>query len=160
VATRRVLGLHASVAARWGIAMPELDLGGGLGVSYVPGDDPLPMAELANGLAAAVAKECADPGEEGPRSSIEPGRAIDGAAMSTLYEVGTVKPVQSDEGIVRTYISVDGGMSDNIRPALYDAQYSVALASRSSTARLVPVRVVGKHCETGDVVVHNAHLPA
>lgn len=160
VATRRVLGLHASVAARWGIAMPELDLGGGFGVSYVPGDDPLPIAELANGLAAAVAKECADLGVEVPRISIEPGRAIVGPAMFTLYEVGTVKPVQTDEGIVRTYISVDGGMSDNIRPALYDAQYSVALASRSSTARLVPVRVVGKHCETGDVVVHNAHLPA
>jgi len=160
LAARRVLDLHATVLSRWGIAMPELDLGGGFGVSYVPGDDPLPVAELASGLAEVVAKECADLGVDMPRISIEPGRAIAGPSTFTIYEVGTVKPVETDEGLVRTYVSVDGGMSDNIRPALYGAEYSVALASRRSAADLIPVRVVGKHCETGDIVVHDAYLPA
>lgn len=158
-AARRVLGLHAAVVARWGIAMPELDLGGGFGVAYGPEDDPLPVEEIARGLAEVVARECAEFGVEVPRVSVEPGRAIAAPSTITIYEVGTVKPVETDEGFTRTYVSVDGGMSDNIRPALYGANYSVALASRRSDAELIPVRVVGKHCESGDIVVHEAHLP-
>lgn len=159
-AARRVLGLHAAVIARWGIAMPELDLGGGFGVAYGPNDDPMAVDEIARGLAQVVTQECAALGVEIPRISIEPGRAIAGPSTFTLYRVGTVKPVQTDDGFTRTYVSVDGGMSDNIRPALYGANYSVTLASRRSDADLIPVRVVGKHCETGDIVVHEAHLPA
>ncbi|HLS03994.1 MAG TPA: diaminopimelate decarboxylase [Actinomycetales bacterium] len=159
LAARRVLALHAEVINRWSVTMPELDLGGGFGVSYVPGDDPLPVNELATGLAEVVGKECAELGVEVPRIAVEPGRAIAGPSTFTLYEVGTVKPVETDEGFIRTYVSVDGGMSDNIRPALYGANYSVSLASRRSDAELISVRVVGKHCETGDVIVHDAHLP-
>jgi diaminopimelate decarboxylase len=95
-----------------------------------------------------------------PDIAVEPGRAIIGPAGITLYEVGTIKPVNLDGGLVRTYVSVDGGMSDNIRTALYDANYTVVLASRSSSAEPMLVRVVGKHCETGDVVVRDAWLPS
>src|SRR5690625_7513484 len=108
--------------------MPELDLGGGFGVSYVPGDDPLPVAELASGLAEVVAKECADLGVDMPRISIEPGRAIAGPSTFTIYEVGTVKPVATDEGLLCNTVSVDEGMSVNSSPALFCAEYSVALA--------------------------------
>lgn len=91
-----------------------------------------------------------------PRISVEPGRAIVGPTAFTLYEVGTIKPLEG----LRTYVSVDGGMSDNIRTALYDAEYSVALVSRTSDAEPMLVRVVGKHCESGDIVVKDAFLPA
>jgi diaminopimelate decarboxylase len=94
-----------------------------------------------------------------PQLAFEPGRAIIGPAGITLYEVGTVKPVTLDDGSVRTYVSVDGGMSDNIRTALYDAQYTVALASRESKAEPILVRVVGKHCESGDIIIRAIDLP-
>jgi diaminopimelate decarboxylase len=95
-----------------------------------------------------------------PALSIEPGRAIVGPAMCTVYEIGTVKEVGLDAGARRTYVSVDGGMSDNIRTALYDADYTVVLASRSSDADPMLCRVVGKHCEAGDIVVRDAWLPS
>jgi diaminopimelate decarboxylase len=95
-----------------------------------------------------------------PELAFEPGRAIVGPAGITLYEVGTVKEVALEDGGSRAYISVDGGMSDNIRTALYDAEYSVALASRRSSAPNRLSRVVGKHCESGDIVVRDAMLPA
>jgi diaminopimelate decarboxylase len=94
-----------------------------------------------------------------PALSIEPGRAIVGPAMCTVYEVGTVKQVELDAGAVRTYVSVDGGMSDNIRTALYDANYSCTLASRHSSAPASLGRVVGKHCEAGDIVVKDEFVP-
>jgi diaminopimelate decarboxylase len=95
-----------------------------------------------------------------PKISVEPGRAIIGNPGITLYEVGTVKPVELDSGITRNYISVDGGMSDNIRTALYDAEYTAVIANRVSSAKLVPSRIVGKHCESGDIVVRDIELPA
>ena len=91
---------------------------------------------------------------------VEPGRAIAGPGTVTVYEVGTIKDVALDGGLVRRYVSVDGGMSDNIRTALYDADYTVTLASRSSDAHAVLCRVVGKHCESGDIVVRDCYLPA
>jgi diaminopimelate decarboxylase len=106
-----------------------------------------------------VEDECAARELAVPRLSIEPGRAIAGPAMCTVYEVGTVKAVELDGGAVRTYVSVDGGMSDNIRTALYDADYSCTLASRGSDAPTLLVRVVGKHCEAGDIVVKDEFLP-
>jgi diaminopimelate decarboxylase len=95
-----------------------------------------------------------------PRLSIEPGRAIVGPAMCTVYTVGTVKNVSLDGGATRKYVSVDGGMSDNIRTALYGADYSATLASRHSSAAPALSRVVGKHCEAGDIVVKDEFLPA
>ncbi|MFL6136953.1 MAG: diaminopimelate decarboxylase [Frankiaceae bacterium] len=159
VAARRLLGLHADVADEHGIDLPELGLGGGFGVAYTPADDPRPPAALAAGIRAAVVDECSRRGIAVPRWSVEPGRAIAGPSAFTLYEVGTVKRVELPGGAVRHYVSVDGGMSDNIRPGLYGAAYSCALASRTSSAPPVLVRVVGKHCENADVVVRDCFLP-
>jgi diaminopimelate decarboxylase len=156
VASRRVLGLHAEILKRHGVALPELDLGGGFGIAYTTQDDPATPADLAQGILKLVEQECAALGVALPRLSVEPGRAIIGPAVFTLYEVGTVKDVDG----IRTYVSVDGGMSDNIRPALYDAAYSATLASRASAAGPMLARVVGKHCEAGDVVVQDEFLPA
>ena len=97
--------------------MPELDLGGGYGIAYTTQHTPLPPAELAQQMAEIVRREVTSLGIDAPRVSIEPGRAIAGPSTFTLYEVGTVKPVQVDRGATRLYVSVDGGMSDNIRTA-------------------------------------------
>ena len=137
-----------------------MNLGGGSGVAYVDGDDPLAVDVMAEQLVAIVQRESAAANLPVPSVSIEPGRAIVGPTAITLYEVGTVKPVELGNGQVRTYVSVDGGMSDNIRTALYDADYTIRLASRTSEAPPMLTRVVGKHCESGDVVVRDAWLPA
>ena len=160
VAARRLLGLHAAVARDHGAVMPEVDLGGGFGIAYTTGQLPMSTADLAAGMAATVAGACRDLGIEVPRVSVEPGRAIAGPSTFTLYTVGTVKAVPLDNGVVRHYVAVDGGMSDNLRPALYDADYSATVASRASGAAPVLARVVGKHCESGDVVVKDEYLPA
>jgi diaminopimelate decarboxylase len=106
-----------------------------------------------------VLSECKKHGLAIPHLSIEPGRAIAGPSTVTLYEVGTTKVVNLDGDLRRNYISVDGGMSDNIRPALYGAQYSVQLANRTSNSALTSSRVVGKHCESGDIIIREVDLP-
>ncbi|WP_421107933.1 diaminopimelate decarboxylase [Streptomyces sp. NEAU-S77] len=156
VAAHRVVGLLKEVRDEHGVELPEIDLGGGLGIAYTPDDDPSEPQEIATALRDIVHRECDAAGLSVPRLSVEPGRAIVGPTAFTLYEVGTVKELPG----LRTYVSVDGGMSDNIRTALYDAEYSVALVSRSSTAEPMVSRVVGKHCESGDIVVRDAFLPA
>jgi diaminopimelate decarboxylase len=155
-----VLALHAALSEELGVTLPELDLGGGFGIAYTTQDDPADPAQLATELTKIVEHECRALGIDQPRLSIEPGRAIVGPSMCTLYTVGTVKPVELDGGARRTYVSVDGGMSDNIRTALYDADYSCTLASRHSDAPPMLARVVGKHCEAGDIVVKDEFLPA
>lgn len=159
VAARRLLGLHAATARQHGVALPEIDLGGGFGIAYTAGQQPLTPRELAKGMAEVVTSTCADLGVEVPRVAVEPGRAIAGPSTFTLYTVGTVKDVQLGGGARRRYVAVDGGMSDNVRTALYDADYSATLASRASSAPPVLSRVVGKHCESGDVVVKDEFLP-
>jgi diaminopimelate decarboxylase len=159
VAARRVLVLHARVSEELGVEMPELDLGGGFGIAYTTQDDPSDPAQLATELTKIVEHECRGFGVRVPQLSIEPGRAIVGPSVCTLYEIGTVKPVELDAGAVRVYVSVDGGMSDNIRTALYDADYSCTLASRRSESPPVLGRVVGKHCEAGDIVVKDEYVP-
>ncbi len=159
VAARRVLALHAQISDEVGVVMPEMDLGGGFGIAYTTQDDPSDPAQLAIELTKIVTEECKARELAVPRLSIEPGRAIVGPAMCTVYEVGTVKAVELDGGAVRTYVSVDGGMSDNIRTALYDADYSATLANRHSDAPALLSRVVGKHCEAGDIVVKDEFLP-
>ncbi|HVH95092.1 MAG TPA: diaminopimelate decarboxylase [Nocardioidaceae bacterium] len=159
VAARRVLTLHAQVSSELGVTMPELDLGGGFGIAYTTQDDPSDPAQLATELTKIVEHECRAFEVPVPALSIEPGRAIVGPSMCTVYEVGTVKEVNLDAGASRTYVSVDGGMSDNIRTALYDADYSCSIASRRSDAAPVLGRVVGKHCEAGDIVVKDEFVP-
>lgn len=155
VSARRVLSLHRKVRDELGVELPELDLGGGFGIAYTSQDDPSPAGDLADRMFKIVSDECAALSLALPHLSVEPGRAIVGPSTFTLYEVGTVKPLDG----LRTYVSVDGGMSDNIRTALYDASYSATLASRSSEAAPMLARVVGKHCESGDVVVKDEFLP-
>lgn len=164
VSARRLIGLHADVARVHGIHMPELDLGGGYGIAYTSEHTPLQPRELGEQMADLVRRELkavgdGSPDTPTPRISIEPGRAIAGPSTFTLYEVGTVKDVDLGGGAKRTYVSVDGGMSDNIRTALYDADYSCTLASRHSEAAPRLARVVGKHCESGDIVVMDEYLP-
>ncbi|SES16613.1 diaminopimelate decarboxylase [Streptomyces qinglanensis] len=156
VSARRVVGLLTRVRDEHGVELPEIDLGGGLGIAYTPEDDPREPHEIAKALGDIVTRECEAAGLAVPRLSVEPGRAIAGPTAFTLYEVGTLKELEG----LRTYVSVDGGMSDNIRTALYDAEYSVALVSRASAAEPMLSRVVGKHCESGDIVVRDAFLPA
>jgi len=156
VSARRVVQLLAEVRDEHGVELPEIDLGGGLGIAYTSEDDPREPHEIAKALSDIVTRECESAKLRTPRISVEPGRAIVGPTAFTLYEVGTIKPLEG----LRTYVSVDGGMSDNIRTALYDAEYSVALVSRTSEAEPMLVRVVGKHCESGDIVVKDAFLPA
>ncbi|WP_165984989.1 diaminopimelate decarboxylase [Streptomyces sp. YIM 98790] len=156
VSAHRVVGLLTAIRDEHGLELPEIDLGGGLGIAYTSEDDPRGPHEIAKALGEIVTRECEFAGLRVPRLSVEPGRAVVGPSAFTLYEVGTVKPLAG----LRTYVSVDGGMSDNIRTALYDAAYTVGLVSRSSQAGPMAARVVGKHCESGDVVVRDAYLPA
>ena len=160
IATHRVVDFAAQIKLRHGLTVSELDVGGGMGIAYVVGDDPLDVATMAKSILDIVRTECARVKIPVPKISVEPGRAIIGNPGITVYEVGTIKPVELDSGITRHYISVDGGMSDNIRTALYDAEYTTTIANRVSTGTPVISRVVGKHCESGDIVVRDTHLPA
>jgi diaminopimelate decarboxylase len=153
----RVVELHALL--REGGELPVLNLGGGFGIAYTSVDDPTPIEQLAAGIADAVARQCEVRGIPVPNLAFEPGRAIVGRAGVTLYEVGTTKPVSLGGGAERLYVSVDGGMSDNARPALYGAEFSARIASRTSDAEPALARVVGKHCESGDIVVDAEYLP-
>ena len=163
LAAHRIIGLLRDVVAEFGVdktaQLSTVDLGGGLGISYLPHEDPPPVADLAAKLAAIVAGESSAVGLPTPRLVVEPGRAIAGPGTVTLYEVGTVKDVTLGGGRHRRYVSVDGGMSDNIRTSLYGAEYDVRLVSRSSNAAPVLARIVGKHCESGDIVVRDAWVP-
>lgn len=159
-AIARLMRLHAALLE--GGEVSELNIGGGFGIAYTSADVVPALGTLARELAFAVASEAKRLGVPVPNIAIEPGRAIIGPAGLTLYTAGTVKDVevQTEAGdAVRTYVSVDGGMSDNVRAALYGADYSVRLASRVSKAEPALVRVVGKHCESGDIVVHADYLP-
>jgi len=151
VAAGRLAGLAADFLERTGAGLPEVNLGGGFGIAYTPADTALTPAELR-----AVLSQTPLAG----RLAIEPGRAIAGPAGVALYTVGTVKPVEYATGHTRLYVSVDGGMSDNIRPALYGADYHAVLAGRTSGCEPRLARVVGKHCESGDILVRDVTLPS
>jgi len=156
---RRMLELRAALAATTGVLVPEVDLGGGYGISYRPGERGLPIEVAAQAIAETVGTVCQELGTPVPRISIEPGRAIAGPSTFTLYRVGVVKPVTLEDGTVRMYVSVDGGMSDNPRPIMYGAEYTAVIANRVSRAASVRCRVVGKHCESGDIVIRDIQLP-
>ncbi|MDP4333194.1 diaminopimelate decarboxylase [Curtobacterium sp. A7_M15] len=163
-AARRLMDVHATLVATGPV--PELNLGGGWGIDYTEADSAFEPEDVADALATIVAEACAERDIPVPEIAVEPGRYIVGPAGITLYRVGTIKPVALEVGIdddadasaTRTYVSVDGGMSDNARPALYGADYTARLA-RTSDAPAVLSRVVGKHCESGDIVVNDEYLP-
>lgn len=156
-AARRLLAVHAELLRAGEV--PELNLGGGYGIAYTEADEVVPIADIASEIARAVVDECARLGIPVPAIAVEPGRVIVGPSTVTVYEVGTIKDVLVDGTDVRKYVSVDGGMSDNIRPSLYGADYTVRLANRASDADPALVRVAGKHCESGDIVVRADYLP-
>ncbi len=155
-----VMDLRAQIATHLGYVVEEVDLGGGYAVRYTVLDDipPAPI-EYARALASAVQSHGKVSGLPAPRISIEPGRSIAAPSTLTLYTVGTIKAVPLEEGS-RRYVAVDGGMSDNIRPALYQADYTVTLANREPSHDVVRSRIVGKHCESGDIVVRDVALSA
>lgn len=159
LAAKRLIGLLAKYRNAFGTELPELDLGGGYGIAYLPGEVSVLPADVIPVLAQTVKTACVAANLAIPKVSIEPGRAIVGPTMFTLYEVGTTKEVTLENGDIRKYVSIDGGMSDNARPALYDAEYFAVLASRASASPAANSRLVGKHCETGDIVISEIELP-
>jgi diaminopimelate decarboxylase len=160
LATTRLLELSAKFRDEFKVELSELDLGGGYGIAYLAGDKTFDPNQVMAALAELVKKECNRHNLKVPKISIEPGRAVAGPTTTTLYEVGTTKDVELDGGKTRRYIAVDGGMSDNIRPGLYGAKYSALLANRTSSATEINSRLVGKHCESGDIIIRDIDLPS
>jgi diaminopimelate decarboxylase len=147
----------ADIGAATGATFAELNVGGGLGARYLADDPELQVADYAKTLQAALEEACAvNQIEAAPQLTVEPGRSIVAAAAITLYRVGTIKEIPG----VATYVAVDGGMSDNPRPVLYGAGYEAYLPARIGDERPLVCNVAGKHCEQGDVIVSDAHLPA
>jgi diaminopimelate decarboxylase len=160
IATDRLMGFMAKYRDQFGTQLPELDLGGGFGIAYIAGEVTVEPADVLPAIHTAVLAACKKYNLDMPQVSLEPGRNIVGPTMFTLYEVGTVKDVTLEDKSIRKYVSVDGGMSDNARTALYDAEYTAIIAQRSSQAPSVLSRLVGKHCETGDIIIRDIQLPA
>ncbi|BAU95564.1 diaminopimelate decarboxylase [Corynebacterium suranareeae] len=160
LAAERVLGLYAQIHSELGLALPELDLGGGYGIAYTAAEEPLNVAEVATDLITAVGKMAAELGIDAPTVLVEPGRAIAGPSAVTIYEVGTTKDVHVDDDNTRRYVAVDGGMSDNIRPALYGSEYDARVVSRFTEGEGVNTRVVGAHCESGDILINDEVYPS
>ncbi|MFF4457368.1 diaminopimelate decarboxylase [Streptomyces goshikiensis] len=154
VALRRMVGLMALIRDAHGIVLPELDMGGGHGIAYRPGESALDLTALARGLRAELGDSCAAAGLAVPRLVIEPGRAVAGPAGVALYRVLAVKHTGE-----KVFVAVDGGMSDNPRPALYGVRYEPRLIGRHSTAGARTATVVGRHCEAGDVLAADVELP-
>ncbi len=161
LAAERVLSLYKRIHTELGVALPELDLGGGFGIPYMEYEQALDVASLAADLLAAVDRTAQELGIAAPFVLVEPGRSLVGASAVTLYRVGTVKDVETGKAElpIRRYLSVDGGMSDNIRPALYGSEYDVRLVGRETEATSVDSRVVGFHCESGDILIDERTLP-
>lgn len=160
LAANRLLELFARVHQELGLQLPVLDLGGGYGVPYLADDSELNIAGIAADLLAAVNNKAAFLGIAPPKVVVEPGRALVGPAAVTVYEVGSDKNVQIDDDRYRRYLAVDGGMSDNIRPALYGAEYDARVVSRFTDGHQKPTRLVGAHCESGDILIADFACPA
>lgn len=160
VAAERLIELLSKYNEEFGQQLPELDLGGGYGIAYLEEDSEISAAKVLSALANQVKQTCAKYSLDVPKISIEPGRAIVGPSMFTLYTVGTTKIVTLENASTRNYVSVDGGMSDNLRTALYGAEYTAIIANRESSAKKIASRIVGKHCETGDIIIKDIDFPS
>lgn len=164
LAAERVLGLLSRIHAELDPAavadVSVLDLGGGYGIAYTAAEEPLDVGAVATELIAKVAEHASSLGIETPQVMVEPGRAIAGPSTVTVYEVGTIKDVHVDDENTRRYISVDGGMSDNIRPALYGSEYDARVVSRFVDGDPTASRVVGSHCESGDILINDEQYPS
>jgi diaminopimelate decarboxylase len=160
LAADRLIELLAKFNEEFGEQLPELDLGGGYGIAYLEDEAEIQASDVLKTLAIVVKQSCAKHALDVPKISIEPGRTIVGPTMFTLYTVGTTKVVTLDNGSTRNYVSVDGGMSDNLRTALYGAEYTAIIANRQSSSKKTATRIVGKHCETGDIIIKDIDMPA
>ena len=159
LAAERVLGLYAEIWKTQGVALGYLDLGGGYGIAYMPGESPLDVNAVARDLLAAVQEVADELGIAAPTVVVEPGRAIAGPSAVTVYTAGVIKDVDTSYTTSRRYIAVDGGMSDNLRPSLYGALYDARVVNRFTDGALTDTRLVGSHCESGDILVEEASWP-
>jgi len=151
-AVDKMVGLVRSIEVETGASVDELNLGGGLGVRYLPDDAPPTIEQYATVVRESVGKALADAGVRSrPKLLTEPGRSIAAPAGITLYTIGTIKAIDG----VRTYVAVDGGMSDNLRPVTYGARYETFLPARATADRQALVTIAGKHCEQGDIIVRS-----
>jgi diaminopimelate decarboxylase len=155
LAVKRLAAFAAELKERVGFNARELNLGGGLGIAHTEDEMTPDLGEAVGRITSAVQEEFSAHGLDQPKVFLEPGRSIVGSSAVTLYSVGTVKTIPG----VRTYVAVDGGMSDNIRPALYGARYIASLANRMEAPAGPRVTVCGKHCESGDILIKDVHLP-
>jgi diaminopimelate decarboxylase len=160
LAAKRLIAVLAAFRDKYSKELPELNIGGGYGIAYTNNETAISPFQVIPAIAQEIKDECDKAKLSIPKISIEPGRAIVGPTTTTIYLVGTTKLVKLEDGSTRKYISVDGGMSDNIRPALYGATYSAFLANRSSSEKSISSRIVGKHCESGDILIPEIELPA
>ena len=159
LAAERVLGLYAEIWKTQGVALGYLDLGGGYGIAYMPGESPLDVNAVAHDLLVAVQEVADELGIAAPTVVVEPGRAIAGPSAVTVYTAGVIKDVDTSYTTSRRYIAVDGGMSDNIRPSLYGALYDARVVNRFTDGAPTDTRLVGSHCESGDILVEDASWP-
>lgn len=161
LAAERIMALYSQIHNELGYALKEIDLGGGYGIPYTAHESPLDIKAVSKDLLAAVAHTADELGIEPPTVLVEPGRALVGASAVTVYEVGVIKDVTTGDSATpqRRYVAVDGGMSDNIRPALYGAEYDARVINRFTDGEEIPSRVVGSHCESGDILIENISLP-
>lgn len=162
LAAERVLSLYKRIHSELGVALEELDLGGGFGIPYMEYEEALDVATLAKDLLDAVERTATELDITPPFVLVEPGRSLVGASAVTVYRVGTVKDVETGKADLpmRRYLSVDGGMSDNIRPALYGSEYDVRVVNRRTQGEPVDSRIVGFHCESGDILVNERRFPS
>ena len=162
LAAECVLSLYKRIHSELGVALEELDLGGGFGIPYMEYEEALDVATLAKDLLDAVERTATELDIKPPFVLVEPGRSLVGASAVTLYRVGTVKDVETGKADLpmRRYLSVDGGMSDNIRPALYGSDYDVRVVNRRTQGEPVDSRIVGFHCESGDILVDERRFPS
>jgi diaminopimelate decarboxylase len=153
-AIERMVGFMREIRESTGVAVRMLDTGGGLGIKYGLPDEPSTVKDYGKVIVDGIKEECEKHGLTVPRMAVEPGRSIVANAGVTLYTVGVVKQIPG----IRTYVAVDGGMSDNIRTSLYDARYEAIVANKADEPRSIVVTIAGKHCESGDIVVKDAPL--
>ena len=161
LAAERVMGLYSQIHNELDYTLQEIDLGGGYGIPYTAYESPLDIKAVSQDLLSAVARTAEELGITPPTVLVEPGRALVGAAAVTVYEVGVIKDVTTGDAETpqRRYVAVDGGMSDNIRPALYGAEYDARIINRYTDGEEIPTRIVGSHCESGDILIDNVQLP-
>ncbi|WP_410514750.1 diaminopimelate decarboxylase [Paenibacillus sp. BR2-3] len=155
LAVERVAGFARSVKEGLNVEFRVVNLGGGFGIRYIEGDTPLHVSEYVAAITDAVKTHFAGISSNLPEIWVEPGRSIVGDAGTTLYTVGTNKNIPG----VRKYVAVDGGMTDNPRPALYESKYEALLANRANEAATETVSIAGKCCESGDMLIWDVELP-